>query len=170
MRNALNLDFEQASVVTATHPWGWYTSDLYDPQERIRVSLDSTVRHHERRSLRVERDAAAWFAEQSLEAGRFGGKRFRLSGWVRTKALQEGTAAFYATLWRGPSQSVDTIRARGVSGTMDWTRIVMEGAVDTAVRFLTVGVELSGTGTAWFDELVLEVDGERIFEDPDRQP
>jgi erythromycin esterase len=58
----------------------------------------------------------------------------------------------------------------GVHGTTGWTRLTLETTVDTGAAWVGVGVQVSGAGTAWFDDLVLEVDGQRIATEPGPAP
>ncbi len=54
----------------------------------------------------------------------------------------------------------DNMRDRGPTGTTPWTRYMIELDVDTAVQNINFGVLMPGRGTAWFDGLQVELDGE----------
>jgi erythromycin esterase-like protein len=87
------------------------------------------------------------------------GKRIKFSGAIRTRDL-EGFAGLW---WRadGPKGTLafDNMQTRGPTGTTDWKRyeIVLDMPADTVN--INFGAIMPGTGTAWFDDLQLEIDG-----------
>ncbi|HZE88067.1 MAG TPA: erythromycin esterase family protein, partial [Verrucomicrobiae bacterium] len=54
----------------------------------------------------------------------------------------------------------DNMEDRGVSGTSDWKRYEIELPVDAAVKNINFGVLMPGEGTAWFDDLAIELDAQ----------
>jgi erythromycin esterase len=167
----LNLHLEQPGLVTPDAPWGWWLSDQQAAPAERQAALDSTVARGGRFSLRVARPAPggpAWSGATYLPADGLGGKRLRLSGWARTQDLRDGAAALrLETLGPGYAiLSVDSMPGRGVRGSAGWTRLTLEATVDSAALVLGVGVQASGAGAAWFDDLELEVDGVRITDEP----
>jgi len=52
------------------------------------------------------------------------------------------------------------MQSRGVKGTTDWTKYTIELPVDASVKNINFGALLPGDGTAWFDGLTIELDGE----------
>ena len=90
------------------------------------------------------------------------GKRIRFSGYIRTDAVTGGYAGMW---WRvnGPDGKVlafDNMQNRGPSGTTDWTRYEIELPVAADARSITFGLLMPGRGTAWFDDLAVEIDGQ----------
>jgi erythromycin esterase-like protein len=88
------------------------------------------------------------------------GKRVRLSGYIKTEGMTRGFAGLW---WRvdGPSGvlAFDNMRNRGATGSSDWKRFELELPVDSTVRNINFGVLMPGDGTAWFDDLSIELDG-----------
>jgi erythromycin esterase len=171
----LNLDMEQPGIAAPEFPWGWYAADQLAPQAERLGSVDTLVRHGGRRSLRVSRTdvaSASWAGSSGLSAERLAGKRIRLTGWTRTEGLRGGTAVLRVESMGSEFQSisVDSMAGAGVHGTTGWTRLAMESVVDTGAAYVLVGVQVSGAGTAWFDDLVLEVDGQPIATEPGPPP
>ncbi|HEY0151711.1 MAG TPA: erythromycin esterase family protein [Longimicrobium sp.] len=167
----LNLDMEQPGIAAPAFPWGWYSPELDSPAAEREARIDSTVRHGGRRSLRIERTRAgspAWFGVSDLSTKSLTGRRIRLTGWARTERLQGGAAALRVEMVGGDYQPirVDSMPDAGLRGTTGWTRLALETVMDTSAAYLVVGMQVSGTGTAWFDDLVLEVDGRRIAAEP----
>ena len=94
---------------------------------------------------------------------RAAGKTIRFSGYVRT----EGVTTGYAGLWwrvdgkpGTPALAFDNMSTRGATGTADWRPFTIELRVDTSARNINFGLLLPGNGTAWFDDLTIELDGE----------
>jgi erythromycin esterase-like protein len=88
------------------------------------------------------------------------GKHIRFSGYIKT----EGVTTGYAGLWwrvDGPSGvlAFDNMQSRGISGTTDWRRYDIELPVAAEARNINFGALFPGDGTAWFDELTVELDG-----------
>lgn len=107
--------------------------------------------------------AAAVFgvATSAFPVSRAAGKKVRYSGYIKTEGVTRGFAGFW---WRvdGPSGvlAFDNMQSRGVKGTTDWTKYTIELPVDASVKNINFGALLPGDGTAWFDGLTIELDGE----------
>ena len=95
------------------------------------------------------------------------GKRIRYSGYIKT----EGVTAYAGLWWRvdGASGTLafDNMSTRGPKGTTDWQQFAIELPVDAGVRNIAFGVLMPGQGTAWFDDLKIEIDGQP-YADPNR--
>jgi erythromycin esterase-like protein len=100
-------------------------------------------------------------ATGSFPASRAAGKKIRYSGYIKTEGVTRGFAGLW---WRvdGPSGvlAFDNMQSRGVKGTTDWTKYTIELPVDASVKNINFGALLPGDGTAWFDGLTIELDGE----------
>jgi erythromycin esterase-like protein len=88
------------------------------------------------------------------------GRKITFSGAIKTRDVDG-----YAGLWwraDGPKGvlAFDNMQGRAPSGTSDWKRheIVLEIPRETVN--INFGVLMPGTGTAWFDDLQVEIDGE----------
>jgi len=82
--------------------------------------------------------------------------RLRLSGWVKTDGVETTTG-------RGAQLNVHTLteaRTEAVTGTRDWVKVACEFEVQNqeSIRVVALfGGWGQATGTAWFDDLTLEV-------------
>ena len=94
------------------------------------------------------------------------GKRIRYSGYIRTDGVTRGWAGLWLRV-DGPSGPTyfDNMQQRGATGTAGWTRYEIDAPVDPAAKNINFGALLSGNGTAWFDALTIEVDGEQYAAD-----
>ncbi|HKP50208.1 MAG TPA: erythromycin esterase family protein [Gemmatimonadales bacterium] len=160
----LNLDFERASTEGFTRPWNW-TPFSYAPGGE--AGLDSTVAHGGRRSLRISRPPGQAFPGAHAFATYLNplaarGKTIRISGWIRSDRLA-GRAYLTLQSWANfEVLAADTteIASHG------WSRDTLEIPVSSSIETIVVTANLEGTGTAWFDDLALEIDGRRVRELP----
>jgi hypothetical protein len=53
----------------------------------------------------------------------------------------------------------DNMQDRGVTGTTDWKRYEIELSAAADAKNINFGALLTGDGSAWFDGLVVELDG-----------
>jgi len=104
------------------------------------------------------------------------GQTVRFSAWIKSENVLNG----YAGLWwrvdgpeKGKSLSFDSSQAssigevptsnngiiRGATGTGAWTQYELELPVPAGATNINFGLLLTGTGTAWFDALRIELDG-----------
>src|SRR5690349_5403948 len=90
------------------------------------------------------------------------GKRIRYSGYIKTEGITTGYAGLW---WRvdgqpGKMLAFDNMGSRGVTGTNDWKQFTIELPVDTGATNINFGAILPGNGSAWFDDMSVEVDGQ----------
>jgi hypothetical protein len=133
------------------------------------AATDAAVLHDGHKSIRLERDSASGAAQDA--AVRLApvaltlGKRYELSGWVRTEGLEvrdtdRSPIAVGAALTMA-SMPFD-VHSASLGGTRDWTRVSLQfvaSRADDAV-LLTAGNGGSFHGKAWFE-------GVRVDEVPD---
>jgi erythromycin esterase-like protein len=89
------------------------------------------------------------------------GKRIRYSGYIKSEAITRGYAGLW---WRVDGASgvlaFDNMQTRGVTGTTDWARHEVNLPVDANAKNINFGLLMPGDGTAWFDDLTVELDGQ----------
>ena len=128
------------------------------------AGVDEATRFSETSSANAPEEFGV--ATGTLPASRAAGKKVRYSGYIKTEGVTRGFAGLW---WRvdGPSGvlAFDNMQSRQVKGTTDWTRYTIELPVDASVKNINFGALLPGDGTAWFDALTIELDGES-FTDP----
>lgn len=157
--------------------------DMQTP-DVAREIVKSFVEEHRPESLAVVRDCYTKAARYSpgnesgssgfgvatgtFPPGKAAGRKLVFSGWIKTRDVVGG----YGGLWwrcdtkAGGAQAFDNMGGRGPSGTTDWARyeIVMDVPKDT--QNINFGMIMPGKGTAWFDDLRIELDGEE-YVDPE---
>ena len=98
-------------------------------------------------------------ATGSFPVNAVAGRKIRFSGAIRTASL-DGFAGLW---WRadGPDGVLvfDNMQARAPKGTTEWTRHEIVLDIPRETINVNFGVLMPGTGTAWFDDLRLEIDG-----------
>src|SRR4051812_31246611 len=111
----------------------------------------------------VESPRGSAMLAQSVRADRFRGKRVRLTGYLKTIGVNEGTAVLFMRVdGEGIVQSSDFMQNRPLMLTTDWAK--QEIALDiprTAVGF-TYGFMLGGSGQAWLDDVQIDVVGSDV--------
>ena len=86
------------------------------------------------------------------------GKTIRFSGYIKTDKVSE-----YAGLWwradAGKDMVLRNMQDIGPKGTTDWKRYEFELTVPPNTTNINFGTLMAGSGTAWFDDLQVEIDG-----------
>ncbi len=90
------------------------------------------------------------------------GKTVRFSGSIKTEDVRDGFAGLW---WRvdgadGGTLAFDNMADRGPRGTIGWRRYALELDVPEEAVNINFGVLMPGRGTAWFDDLTIELDGQ----------
>ncbi|HYW33366.1 MAG TPA: S41 family peptidase [Gemmatimonas sp.] len=125
------------------------------------VALDSTVARSRRTSVRIA--SLSGVTEGSVNVStvdsvqRFAGKRVRLSGYLRASMLSADGGVLFLRANAG-SQMLTTVtsQAARVRGTTDWTLVQVELDVPVSATSLMFGVNVTGAGTLWADDLALD--------------
>jgi erythromycin esterase-like protein len=94
------------------------------------------------------------------------GKKVRFSGYIKTANVAGGYAGLW---WRVDGSSgilaFDNMQNRGATGTTDWKEYSLELPVAADARNINFGALFPGSGSAWFDDFKVELDG-KPYEDP----
>jgi erythromycin esterase len=89
------------------------------------------------------------------------GHTVTFSGWIRTEGVSDGYAGLW---WRvdGPDRKLlafDNMQDRPVTGDTEWTQYTITLPVAPEAVNINFGCLLPATGTAWFDDLTVALDG-----------
>ncbi|MGD2089571.1 MAG: erythromycin esterase family protein [Candidatus Aminicenantes bacterium] len=149
-RKTLDLDFENTVLDC------WFVGGEY------KIEPDNTDVYHGRQSLRFTsikgtKAALPGFAAARLPVPRFRGKRIRLSGALKTS---NATAPF--TLWLRADAGEDPaayneLYRKSPKGTTNWKQYSVELDVPIVTTALYFGAVIYGEGSAWVDDLSIEV-------------
>jgi erythromycin esterase-like protein len=94
---------------------------------------------------------------------RAAGRTIRFSGYVRTEGVTTGYAGLWWRVDGAPGTAplaFDNMSTRGATGTADWRPFAIELSVPSSARNINFGMLMPGSGTAWFDDLSVELDGQ----------
>jgi erythromycin esterase-like protein len=96
------------------------------------------------------------------------GKRLKYTGYIKTEKLRNGWAGLWWRVDSGERTAVafDNMMDRGPKGTTAWNRYTIEFDIPETATNINFGVLMPGDGTAWFDKLRVELDGE-VYIAPD---
>ncbi|MCS7254694.1 MAG: DUF4091 domain-containing protein [Armatimonadota bacterium] len=86
----------------------------------------------------------------------FPNRQYRLNGWVRAERTK-GTVGFFIHVFGEKGEWLINRVLNAGDGTYDWRQIEFTFTVPENGRYATVGTVLYGTGTAWFDDISLEL-------------
>ncbi len=103
--------------------------------------------------------ATSVMAQAEFPAGDAAGHHVRFSGWIRTQDVSEYTGLWWRADAEGVPRAFDNMEHQKVAGTRDWQRYGLELDVPAKADHVVFGTLMSGTGTAWFDSLRIEIDG-----------
>ena len=136
------------------------------------MAADSVVRHGGRYTLRIHSDGPrpdkSIFGVATLKIpATFQGKVLKLTGFLKTKNVQDGHAA----LWLRVGGEDGTLAFKNTSeldvhGDTDWKAYTIELPLDDKAEFIYLGGMMPATGTMWLDDLVLTVDGKPLAKAP----
>src|SRR5262249_55417602 len=88
------------------------------------------------------------------------GKRLGFTGFIKNQGITTGYAGLW---WRADGQggvlAFDNMSNRGARGTSDWQQFEIALNVPANTTNINFGLIHPGNGTAWFDSLVVELDG-----------
>jgi erythromycin esterase-like protein len=91
------------------------------------------------------------------------GKTVKFSGYIKT----ENVTGYAGLWWRADAGmqtvSFENMRGAGPKGTTDWTKYEIELPVPANTTNINFGTLMGGDGTAWFDDLKVELDG-KVYE------
>lgn len=119
--------------------------------------------------MRIERTAASHADFSLIGDGLpidFAGSGVELRAFLRTADVQGDTELFLREDDDDTAVQFANIEDAKLHGTTEWTEYSVKLPLDRTAKQLAWGVVLSGSGTAWVDDLQLLVDGKPIWDAP----
>ena len=153
---SFNLDFEKVSNEIPSQ-WNNFGGDDY------KASIDSTIVQEGMYSASLEslkggKDFKAWGLNIPAT---FGGKKIKLTGYLKTENVSEGHAGLWMRI--DPQVGFDNMDNRGVKGTTDWKKYEIElDLKPNEATSIVVGGILVGKGKIWIDNLKITIDGKPL--------
>ncbi|MBI3659352.1 erythromycin esterase family protein [Candidatus Acetothermia bacterium] len=158
LKQPANLDFEVGQS-------GWFVDGIQP--EDYAIGTDHTVKHNGNTSgyITTKTDAPLSFGtlKQRIQADVYRGKRLRMSGYVKTEAVEEWAGLFLRIDGvNGDVLSVDDMQNRPIQGTSDWRKYEIVFDVPESSINIAFGILLQGKGKVWIDDLKFEVVGQDV--------
>jgi lysophospholipase L1-like esterase len=121
---------------------------------KIKVSRDTATYHSAPAALAIEAVDGAAQAQVSQSFKVDGGKRMKLSGWVRADGGANGMLALqsFTTDWKGIDFKVV---GNAITG-QDWRKAEGEVTLPTNAAWAAVVLMIQGPGIAWLDDVSLD--------------
>ena len=153
-------------------PKGWV---LVGPANAYSFRVDSAEKHSGRASglLECSTSDVNEFGSflQTIRADSYRGRRVRLSGYMRTRDV-ENSARMWMRVDGAETSPIafDNMANRAVRGDNDWSRYEIVLDVPTVAVQIAYGAILGGQGRLWVDDLMLEVVGADVATTDMHQP
>lgn len=158
---SLNLDFEN-SFNGSPGVWEFINA----ANNEYLQALDTTVVYSGRQSLRISSSTAPSsdkaYAYQEIPAALLKGQIVHLSGAIRTSQNNNGFATIFLEVDEAANGTVVNLQPNAPAGNSDWQVYSLSATLPADVTDILFGVTLHGSGTAWFDDLSIDVDGKPI--------
>ena len=160
----LNLDLETA---TRGQVWGWSNSTA-----GYEYAADVTTAVSGNQSLRLRNigaSAPAFAATgQTLPLSVVAGHHIHLAGFIQTSGMTRGFAGFWMRVDQpdGTVSAFNNMSSLGISGSTAWTQYSFDLDVAPDAADVVFGALQTGDGTAWFDNITLDIDGMRFVDGP----
>lgn len=138
-------------------PRGWYTPNKPSEYE---VGIDnSTFEHgHSCAFIKSKSPVGKDFGNlmQVISAQNYLGKRLRLSGYIKTKDVEQWCGMWMRVDGEGSQLKFDNMVNRPIKGTTDWKKYEIVLDVPENSKTINYGSLLPGRGEVWFDNFKLE--------------
>lgn len=143
------------------------------------IRVDTLISHSGRASLKISslrsgRDSTkgypgGWVSAKDISMTLLKNKRCRISGFVKVQdVLKEGTyrVGFFVKMidHKGKNFLYQLTDSSLFRGTQDWTFHTTEFFVPDSAATVTWGASFIGSGTVWYDDLRIEIDGKELKE------
>jgi hypothetical protein len=157
-----NPGFESEQGGRGGNPEGWAAHQHAGPTAYT-FTVDRTTKHSGDASMRIRnlRPEVYGSITQSVPAAPHLGKTLRFSVWLRSDGVvgndfgKGATPLLQAMVGGSPAVSA-SFDVAAIAGTMEWVRREVVIEVPSAAESIEIGVMLTGSGTVWLDDAVLE--------------
>lgn len=157
-----NLDFETLDNEKAQ---GW--NDFGQGDYTIKYNNEDAQNGNVSASIESINEEAQFRAIGFDIPATFGGKKIKLTGYIKTENVDGGWAGLWMRI--DPNVAFDNMQSRGITGTTDWTKYEIELDLNNSAKTVVVGGILIGTGKIWVDNLNITIDGKTLENAPERE-
>jgi len=149
---APNVGFE---ISDGLEPAFWQQRTPTDEQRTL--SWDGRVCHSGKRSVKIENLVSAtsrWRSGHLRDMTLQPESKGVLTAWLKTSSV-DGSAYLKLYFMAADGGIIAEPCSNRMSGTSEWTEVRLEFVVPQAAAYAMIYLELNGTGTAWYDDVVL---------------
>lgn len=137
-------------------PLGW-DADAGDDRHRLSWTTDHPHSGNKCLKTVVASDAEpTWIAHRQRQIHISGGAKYRMTAWVRADDVK-GFAGWYLHVGNDQDPMIHSGMLRGGDGTYGWTKVATTFTAPEEATGASLGTVLRGTGSAWFDDVSLEL-------------
>jgi hypothetical protein len=154
-----NAGFESTRPGHRGDPEGWFSFQHAGPLS-YKYTVDATERRSGERSLRIDNTGPEIYGAiaQGVDARPWKGKDARLTAWVKTRGADDnGVVLTLLALQSGATVAQNFMPDAPIKGTTDWKRYTIMLPLPSSTDKLEVGMMLRGRGSAWLDDVELEI-------------
>lgn len=152
-----NLDFERTRTGKPL-PTGWFEWGKYD----LSFSEEAHSGKYAAKISSVKSDLGFGSIAYRIPA-KYEGSTIKLEGFMKIKEVKDGFAGLLLRIdGDGASLAFDNMQSQNINGTKDWAKYSIELPFPEDGKQIYVAGILVGTGEAWFDDLVLSIDGKDV--------
>jgi erythromycin esterase len=160
----LNLGFEKLSAEGIARPWGW---SVYSYAQHVNFTCDTSNALSGSYSLKInspEKDEYNRFElSYFIEPNQILNSRLVLEGWAQTDMFSGKAGIRLSSIGPiGGQYSTLTAAEADIANSDIWTQYKAEITIDMQPHSVLVTLYYSCTGTIWFDNLILKVNGEPV--------
>jgi len=152
-----NLRFEKQTSENKLSD-GWIKWGNYD------LTID-TIAHSGKRAGKItadERGSSFGSLAYKIPAN-YKGHTITLEGFMKLKNVKDGYAGLILRVdGNGGSLAFNNMNDQNISGTVDWKKYSITLDYPEQAKTIYVGGILTGKGEAWFDDLVISIDGKDL--------
>ena len=179
----LNLDFEFGDHGEKPDNWSAGNSKISgriginrNRKGSYHVSLDSTEKYSGKLSLKMDIDIrnirrSGYFINM-LSIDPITVKTVEFKGWIKTQDIKKGYAGLFFSVQgemkkrNKTSYFAPTINSYDtrLDGNNDWTQVSIKMDICENAASISFGGRFTGEGTAWFDDLELYINGEKLVD------
>tara|TARA_R110002074_G_C12251431_1_gene640276 strand:- start:221 stop:703 length:483 start_codon:yes stop_codon:yes gene_type:complete len=94
---------------------------------------------------------------QMIDAGRFAGRRIRLSGYLKTQEADSAGLRIRISRSEGGQLKFAHVDSARLEGTSDWQEVQIVADIPEDESVLSIEVVLEGRGRLWADDLSLSI-------------
>jgi erythromycin esterase len=154
----LNLDFEDFNSIGFVKLWGTWADGYIVQEDRKEVYSGQASLSIKGQKTAEERGQV--FGIFPINEAR--GKKFTLTGKIKTHNVSVGYAGLWCEVRKENTESLAfaNMKEQGCTGTTPWKEYTIQLEIPGEAAIVEFGVELAGSGKAWFDALKITLDGQ----------